>query len=98
MNRTDQPQWQRISGTAAGTTTLISGREGFFHRVIIPTQKEGTVTFYDVNGATTSASEIAAISEFGAGTIPQHVDMGFRVRNGLVAVSGGTTDLVVVYE
>jgi hypothetical protein len=96
MQPVSNGQQTRISGTAAGTTE-IRDADANFVRVIIPTLKTGTVSFYDTTIAlgTSSASFLCDIQNT-VGTIPQSVEMGFRVRNGLVGVSGGTTDLLVV--
>lgn len=91
-------QYKRMSGTAAGTTVFMD-RNGSFEGVIIGTNKEGTVTFYDVATAagTAAGNYIVAVNN-NSGTIPTRVEMGFRVKNGLVGVSGGTTDVTVVYN
>ena len=90
------PNYQRVSGTAAGTTTLLTSK-GNFHRMITPLVKTGTATFYDNASGTSAATHIVEVSNAIAGTVPQY-EMGFRVKDGLTVVIGGTTDFVVVYD
>jgi len=89
--------WQRISGTAAGTTSLIT-RKGYFDKVVMTVSKTGTATFYDQNAGSSAANLMFEISNAVAGTAPNTYWVGARVKNGLTIVTGGTTDFVVVYE
>lgn len=87
--------WSRVSGTAAGTTTLTTGNKTLA-RVVIGATKEGTVTFYDSSSGTT-ASLLSAIGNTG-GSIPTSVEIGARVKAGITCVQAGTTDMLVMYE
>lgn len=88
----------RISGTAAASQ-LIRDRSAAVVRVIVPTTKTGTIDIYDASGtAGTAASNFIMSIQNTGGSIPTSADLGFTTRNGLVAVKGGTTDLVLVVE
>lgn len=91
-------QYKRISGTAAGTTVVMN-RNGSLERIILGSNKTGTISFYDVasSDGTASTNFIMAIDNT-SGTIPSSVECGFRVKAGLVAVTGGTTDILAVYN
>ena len=95
---TDLGQAVRLSGTAAGTTVVRDRAAGVL-RVIIPTTKTGTISLYDVAtaGGTTAANFIMDIQNT-AGSVPTSAALGFTTHTGLVAVKGGTTDLVLVVE
>ena len=97
MQGVDLPQYVRISGTAAGTTNVLT-RKGNFHRVIVPITKTGTATFYDNASGSSSATLLGEVSNAIAGSVLPNREFGFRVKNGLTVVTGGTTDFLVVYE
>lgn len=86
----------RVSGTAAGTT-LVLGRAGQFARVIVPATRTGTASFYDSSTAagTTAGNFLFAVANT-TGSIPTSIEAGFRVKDGLAVVVGGTTDFTVV--
>lgn len=91
--------WKRISGTAAGTTTLIDSRQGQFNGLYLGGTSAGTIAFYDTASGTSAATEIFSRSLVTVGTAPQWLEMKFDVRNGLKIVTTGTSyDFVVVYE
>jgi len=91
--------WKRISGTAAGTTTLIDSRSGHFNGLYLGGTSAGTIAFYDTNSGTTAASEIFTRSLVTVGTAPDFLPFRFDVRNGLVVVATGSSyDFTVVYE
>lgn len=96
MVSTDLYNWTRVSGTAAGTAT-ITARGGNLKSIIMGQNTTGTVSFYDVAGATTAASEIFVLQNT-SGTSPLAIDVNCRFKNGLVAVKGGTTDMTVVWN
>lgn len=91
--------WLRISGTATGTTTAISNREGKLNRVILPGSSAGTIFFYDTDTTTgtTSATEIMSLNN-GVDAIPRSLDVELDLKKGLQVVVTGTTDFVIVYE
>lgn len=97
MQGKDLPSYIRISGTAAGTTNVLD-RKGNFHRVIVPITKTGTATFYDQNAGTSATTLLGEVSNAVAGSVLPNREFGFRVRDGLTVVTGGTTDFIVVYE
>lgn len=97
MQGLDLPQYIRISGTVAGTTTVLN-RKGNFHSVFIPTVKTGTASFYDNASGTSSATYLFDLSNAVSGSVQPEKLVGFRVHNGLTVVTGGTTDFLVVYE
>ena len=87
-------QFVRVSGTGAGTTA-IKVSSTVLTRIIIGADKEGTVSFYD---HPSGATNLIAVINNNAGSIPINVDFGIQCRNGLTAIVGGTTDLTVVYQ
>jgi len=87
--------WQRISGTAAGTT-VISPVSGNLKSVVIGQNKTGTVTFYD-NASGTSSLLMFNLDNT-IGSIPTSLSIDAHLRYGLVAVVGGTTDMTVIYN
>jgi hypothetical protein len=82
-----------ISGTAAGTTTVLT-TSGNLHQIFFPTTRTGTATFYDTNGATAAAKQIFSLVNT-AGTPPMPLTLDYQCKQGLVVVVGGTTDLMV---
>jgi hypothetical protein len=89
-------QWQRISGTAAGTT-VVKASETTLYGVVIGQNKTGTVTFYDHASGTSATSKLGSVDNT-CGTQPTSLDIGARMRNGIVAETGGTTDMLVIYQ
>lgn len=91
--------WLRISGTATGTTTPISNREGKLNRIVLPGSSAGTIFFYDTDTTTgtTAATEIMSLDN-GVDAIPRSLDVGLDLKKGLQVVVTGTTDFVVIYE
>jgi hypothetical protein len=87
-------QYQRVSGTAAGTT-VVYPLPGVLYRVVLGQGKTGTVSLYDSDSAVENL--IAAVDN-NSGTVPTFVDFGCRVKNGIVAVVSGTTDVTVIYN
>lgn len=87
--------WQRISGTAAGTTQIAQPLT--LHAVIVTTQKTGTASFYDTSGATTSASYMFDLQNTG-GTVPNGIIVDAQCKKGLTVVVGGTTDFLITYK
>ena len=89
-------QWKRISGTAAGTTNVMT-TSGNLYSIYLPATKTGTASFYDQNAGTSSANFIFDLANT-VGTIPTSLNLSLRVKNGLTVVVGGTTDMTVVYD
>jgi len=93
-----QASYQHLAGTAAGTSVVLD-RNGSLERVIFNQNQTGTVTFYDVaTAAGSAAGNLITTMNNNVGSIPTSVEVGARVRYGLVAVVGGTTDFTVVYN
>ena len=89
-------QWQRVNGTAAGTT-VVKAAPTVFYGVLIGQNKTGTVTFYD-NATGTSATSLMTNVDNTSGTRPLFVPIGAQMKKGLVAEVGGTTDMLVIYQ
>ena len=97
-DNTSQGQYYRFSGTAAGTTVVISGNRGI-KRIIFPANKTGTVSLYDVASASgTLAANYIMDFPNNVGSIPTSVECGFSVKKGLTVVAGGTTDMTFVLD
>lgn len=96
MVSTDLYQWQRVSGTAAGTT-VVKAEPGNLKTIIMGQNKTGTATFYD-HASGTSATSLMFILQNTSGTSPLALDINCRFKNGLVAETGGTTDMTVIYS
>lgn len=91
--------WKRISGTAAGTTTVIDARPGKLNGIYLGGTSAGTIAFYDTAGGTTSASEIFSRSLITVGSAPNFLQFKTDLSHGLKVVSTGASyDFVVVYE
>lgn len=92
-----QASYYPVSGTAAGTT-VITPNPGSFERIIVGDNKTGTATFYDsATAAGTASTNLIIAVNNNSGSIPMSVEVGCRVKSGLVAVLGGTTALTVIY-
>lgn len=87
----------RLSGTAAGTTVCITARSGIFQRVVVGGNYTGTATFYDsATAAGTTATNYICSFNNNSGSVPMNVEVGCRVKDGLVAVLGGTTEMTAI--
>lgn len=88
--------WTRLSGTAAGTT-VVANRSANLEGIFYGGAKTGTVTFYDAKTAagTSDAGLIGGITN--AGALLQ-INMGIACKKGIVAITSGTTDMVVVWH
>lgn len=93
---TSQGQYYRFSGTAAGTSVLLD-RGGGIQRIIFPANKTGTVSLYDSASGTSATNFITDIPNT-VGSIPSSLECGFRVKDGLTVVGGGTTDMTFVLD
>lgn len=94
-------QQTRFQGTAA-KWQVISNRAGVLDGILIPAQKTGTVSFYDVDGtAGTSATNFLFDIPCTVGTIPTFIptgQAGMALKTGLVAVNGGTSDMNIFWD
>lgn len=90
-NQPANTSWINVAGTAAGTQVVMS-HGGNFNTVIIGTTTTGTCAFYDTNVATGTASTNQIITYTGTARDSYPAT---HVRNGLVAVVSGTTNLMV---
>jgi len=97
MQGKDLGQYVAVSGTAAGTTNVLT-RKGNFHGVFCDGTAAGTIAFYDQNAGTSASTLIHTLDQNLVGTTPARVDYGFRVKKGLTAVATGVYDVVVIYE
>lgn len=96
MQPASKGQYTRVFGTAAGTT-VIRTADANFERIILGQTKTGTVSFYDTGAATgTTSANFLGDFQNTVGSVPVSIEMGFRVKNGLTAVIGGTTDMIAV--
>lgn len=76
--------------TAKGTTTLIDGRKGVLHSVVISAPYVGTVVL-------SSGSD--TIATIGTPSVePATLQFDARVKDGLTAVATGTPTLTVIYK
>ena len=91
-------QYNRVSGTVAGTT-LISPDACNFNTVTVGANYTGTVTFYDSATApgTTSTNLMIAVNN-NSGSVPVTIQPYVHTKNGLVAVSGGTVDMLIGWD
>jgi hypothetical protein len=91
----DGAQYKRISGTGAGTTVVLD-RPGNWRCLFIGQTKTGTVTLYDVATAsgTAAGNFVTEIVNANSG-VPIASTPNLKMRYGLVAVAGGTTDLLI---
>ena len=91
-------QYTRVSGTVAGSA-VVSARAGSLANIVIGSNKEGTVTFYDAaTAAGTSATNLIFNINNNTGSIPTNIDVNANIKNGIVAFKGGTTDLTVMWN
>jgi len=91
-------QYTVVSGTAAGTTVVASSPTNLV-RVFVPANRTGTVSLYDcaTAGGTAAANAITDIA-CTVGSIPTSFEFGASTHAGLTAVTGGTTNLLVITE
>lgn len=85
--------WTRVSGTAAGTTT-VTDRAATLDKVFYGIARTGTVVLYD-SASGTSSRVITTCQNAGNFT---SMSMEIACKDGIVAVTSGTTDLVVVWR
>lgn len=94
-------QMTRVQGTAAGTT-VISNRAGVMDGILIPANKTGTVSFFDINVASgTADGNFLFDIPCTVGSIPKFFPTGqegMALKKGLVAVNGGTSDMNVFWD
>jgi len=91
-------QFTIVSGTAAGTT-VVAARSANLFRVYIPANRTGTVSLYDCNTAAgTSATNAITDIACTVGSIPTSVEFGFCTHKGLTCVTGGTTNIMVIWD
>ena len=91
-------QWKRLSGTAAGTT-VISETPATLCTVTAGGNYTGTITFYDASTAGgSSATNLMLAINNNSGSVPVTIDPYVSTRNGIVAVLGGTTDVLVGWD
>ena len=89
-------QYKRVSGTAAGTT-VIQDHNGVLKGYLIGQNKTGTITIYD-NATGTTADSLLSVINNNSGSIPLSADLQVRFKDGLVAETGGTTDILFIYQ
>ena len=92
-----QNTYTRISGTAAGTS-LVVNRSQVLEGVFIGQNKTGTVSLYDsATTAGTSSTNFLGDIQNTCGSVPVGPKIGASLHNGLVAVTGGTTDMLLIW-
>ena len=89
--------YTRISGTAAGTS-LVTDRSMVLAGIFIGQNKTGTVSLYDsaTTGGTSSSNFMGDIQNT-CGSVPVGSKINASLRKGLVAVTGGTTDMLLIW-
>jgi hypothetical protein len=85
--------YSRVSGTAAGTTTIFTGAKNF-SGVVTGLTKTGTVSFYDSESGTSSAF----LFSLDNAEKNSDIKLNLGVKKGLVAVADGTTDCLVIWS
>jgi len=91
-------RWVRVSGTAAGTT-VICANPSVLRTVVMGNNKTGTASLYDsATAAGTSATNFMQDIVNTSGTVPQSLTFNSNLRYGLVVVTGGTTDMLVMVD
>ena len=92
-----QYTYTRISGTAAGTSLVVS-RSQVLEGIFIGQNKTGTVSLYDsaTTGGTSSSNYLGDIQNT-CGSVPVGPRIGASLKNGLVAITGGTTDMLLIW-
>lgn len=94
---TPMAQYKRINATSAGTTVLLD-RNGALVRMIPNGNQTGTLSLYDVaTAAGSTATNLINTLPNTAGTLNPAIELGYRVKNGCVVVTGGTVDATFVY-
>ena len=89
-------QYNRVSGTAAGTAA-ISVAPSVLRAVVIGANSEGTVTFYDNLGGTSAATHVIALNN-NSGSIPTAVQINAQFKKAITVAKGGTTEMLVVWQ
>ena len=88
-----------FTAVSATGTTVVKNISGVLHRVLIPGTYIGTVNLHD----SATAAGTSATSQFlslGLPTtgIPQAIEVGVTLRNGLTYEATGTPTLTLVWE
>ena len=91
--------WTNIIATAAGTVQ-VTDHDTRLRAVYIPASATGTVTIYDTTSTlgTASAGTARALT-FVNDTVdfPTYIPLDLQMKTGIVAVTGGTTNLTVIW-
>lgn len=94
--------YKLISGTAAGTTTLITSRSGKLNGIWFSGTSAGTLAFHDADADTTPAAGnqiLPSINLVSVGTAPKIEPVKLDVKKGLKVVATGTSyNFSVIYE
>ena len=90
-------QWAKVSG---GTSiTLVSDRNTYFKRIVVPGTYVGTLALYDsaTVAGTTAGNNFMTIG-LPALNHPNDIDVDARLRNGLVYDATGTPLVTLIYN
>lgn len=87
--------WTKVSGTAAGTTTVAT-RNCTLASVVIPSSKTGTVTIYDNGSGAASGNFIEVVND--SVDFPTTLPLNLSMKKGITAVVGGTTSVVITWH
>lgn len=94
--------YKLVSGTAAGTTTLIDSRSGKLNGIWFGGTSAGTVAFHDAGSSTTPGAGnqiLPTINLVTVGTAPKFEPFKCDVKSGLkVVTTGASYDFTVVVE
>ena len=97
MQLPEGAQYYRIAGTVAGTTVIAAAKTALYN-IVIGQTKTGTASFYDNASGTASGFLMDVVNATAAGAIPTSIEVNARLRKDLTVVTGGTTDMLVIYQ
>lgn len=91
--------WTKISGTAAGTTTLAP-TSSQFKGIFLNGTSAGTIAVHDVGtGAPAAGNQVFSVDLNTVGTSPKFEPIKFTAKDGLKAVhTGSSYNVTVIYE
>lgn len=85
--------WFRLTGTAAGTQPILAYAANL-ETITVGSATTGTVTFYDSSGTTMGTVGTANLITSITGAV-NSFDLRTHVKNGILAVVGGTVDCLI---
>ena len=75
------------------TTTLVKAGPGVLYRIIIGTTAAGAITVYDALTAASGAEKVVLKASISEGSYA----LGMVFQTGLTIVTGGASDITVIY-